>query len=40
MRQGEERDQRDEGVFETVNGFMIPRLENVEEGTLLGRLWG
>jgi hypothetical protein len=30
VREGEQRDERDEGVFETVNGFMIPWFENVE----------
>jgi hypothetical protein len=39
VRQGEQGDERDEGVLETVNGFMIPWFENVEKGTLLERLW-
>jgi hypothetical protein len=38
VSQGEESDERDERVFETVHGFMMPWLENVEQGTFLERL--
>jgi hypothetical protein len=38
MCQGEQRDESNERVFEAVDSFMMPWLENVKKGRPLKRL--